>query len=201
MRNRAGLSFVVTAALLLLAATSAWPQSAPSPKPSAITVTDIVSGLVGAGRSAASDVYTVHQYGANLGLGPADVAQFDTKYARLSADANGLLDTLASSAQSNHVDQTKVETAFASVLSEAKDLDAAVAAVQTKNQGNSNSKQYGLPLLDLLKTVVPMLNPILGALDGTVTAGDGATLAAQIRQGRWPDVKAATAGAQPTAAP
>jgi hypothetical protein len=197
MRNRSGLGFVLMAALISLVAMPAWPQSAPSPGPIPITVTNIVSGLVAAGRSAASDVYIVHQYGANLGLAPADVAQFDSKYVRLSADANGLLNTLASSVASNHIEQGKVQTAFASVLSEAKDLDAAVAAVQTKNQGNSNATQYGLPLLSMLKSVASFLNPI----DGAIATSAGPALAAQIRLGYWPDVKGATAGAQPTSPP
>jgi hypothetical protein len=201
MRNRSGLGVVFTAALIALLATPAWPQSAPSAEATPLTVTNIVSGLTAAGRSAAGDVYIVHQYGANLGLAPADVAQFDGKYTRLSTDANGLLNTLASSVASNHVEQGKVQAAYASVLSEAKDLDATVAAVQAKNQANSNATQYGLPLLGLLKSVAPLLNSIGGAISGAITAGETAFLAAQIRLGHWPDVKAATAGAQPTSPP
>jgi hypothetical protein len=201
MRNRSDLGFVLMAPLFLLVATPAWSQSAPNPAATPVTVASIVSGLTAAGRSAAGDIYVVHQYGANLGLAPADVAQFDSKYARLSTAANGLLNTLASSVASNHIEQAKVQTAFASVLSQAKDLDAAVGAVQGKNQANSNATQYGLPLLGLFKSVAPVLNAIAGALGGTIDIGQRAAIAARIRQVQWPDVKAAGAGAQPAARP
>jgi hypothetical protein len=174
------------------------------------SVPSIVTDMIAAGRNAASDVYAIHQYGANLGMSPAEITRFDISYVKLAGGANGLLDAMAFSVQTNTVDAARIQAQAAALAQQGQDLDAALAQVQSRQQSTSSPTQFGLNIGDLLKTVVPFLSPVAGVVTQVLdysskskatAQSDRQALANSIRQEYWPDVKTATAGGWPVATP
>jgi hypothetical protein len=210
MRSRIAVANGLVVVLGILTMQPVRPQSAPTPKPTPPSVAGVVTDLIAAGRNAASDVYVVHQFGANLGLSPSDIAQFDISYVKLSASANGLLESMVFSLQTNTVDTAKIQSQADLVGQQGQALDLAVTQLQKRQQSTGSPTQFGLDLGSLLKGVTGALSPVLGIVTQVLdiasknkasAQADRQNLATSIRAEFWPDVKVAGSAGWPTPAP
>jgi hypothetical protein len=209
MQRLASVISALAVASLLCGAHAAGAQSPAPAQAQAQSVAEIVSQVAQAGRSAASDVYVVHQYGPNLGLSTDDVAKFDAQYSKLSADANGLLDTIAAAVASDRLDPKKLAAATKVVADEGHALDDTIAGLKARSRSSSPS-QFGLSPADLFKPIASVLDFGGGTVSLTIvtrsTAGgetseQRAAFAAEIRRQFWPDVRNAGQGVVPSPSP
>ena len=211
MQRRA---FVLLAFAALASPASAQSVPAPSPAPSPQSITDVVSGMIEAGRLAAGDVTIVHQYGASLGMPNPDIVAFEIQYEKLASSANGLLAALAFQVEGKDpVDEAGMRASAATILANTKGLDDALGSVQAAAQAQRRSTEGtrgGFDFGKFLASIFPVISPVIAILNSgadykkkvtDMAVSDRQSLAARIRSNYWPDVKTATGttGAQPAA--